>query len=176
MKSPLLRASLAASVALLLLAGCDRPDKDQAPAKTENPPPAPERPETSGTTSELGPDQSVSPEGATVSVGAAAARVMTPVYAPIYPGAVVSSSVVGESGVGPGGIVDYNVDASPTAVIAFYEARMKKIGKTISMKQDMGDNVHMLTAGDSGDGKGAVQVIASPAGKGAKVVLTWSDE
>ncbi|MBX3479494.1 MAG: hypothetical protein KF842_03775 [Caulobacter sp.] len=180
MNSPLLRMSLAASIGLALLAGCNKQDKTQNPADTpEATPPqaaAPAAPAPAPANPPLGPDQSVTPEGATVSVGSAAAKVATPAYAPIYPGAVVASSVIGESGVGSGGSVDYRVDASPATVIAFYEARMKKIGKTISMKQDMGDNVHMLTAGDSGDGRGAVQVIASPSGKGAKVELTWSDE
>ena len=108
--------------------------------------------------------------------GAAAAKVATPTYAPLYPGAVVSTSVVGESGVGKGGSVVYRVNASPAAVIGFYEGKVKAAGKPVTMNAEMGANVRMLTAGDSGDGKGAVQVIASPSGDGSEVQLTWSDE
>jgi hypothetical protein len=174
---PMFRMMLIAGATTVLLAGCGKSDDDgpasAAPeatgSETATPAPSPEPPPA-------GPGQSMTQEGATVSVGAAAARVATPAYAPLYPGAVVSSSVIGESGVGPGGSVSYRANASPAAVIAFYEDRLKSISKPISMKQDMGGDVHMLTAGDSGDGKGAVQIIASPAGKGAEVQLTWSDE
>lgn len=172
MQSPMIRVFLAAGAAALLLAGCGKADKAGSPPPAEAPAtPAPAGPEPAA----VGPEQGMSPDGPAVSVGPAAARVTTPAYAPLYPGAVVSSSIVGESGVGPGGSVGYRANATPEAVIAFYEARMKAVGKTITMNQDMGDNVHMLTAGDTGDGKGAVQVIASPAGKGAEVQLTWSD-
>lgn len=177
MQFPMFRMMLIAGATTVLLAGCGK-SEDDVPAR-----PAPEAagPEAGVTTPSpdapaADPGQSMSSEGATVSVGAAAARVVTPDYAPLYPGAVVSSSVIGESGVGPGGSVSYRADAPPATVIAFYEGRLKSINKPISMKQDMGGDVHMLTAGDSGDGKGAVQVIASPAGKGAEVQLTWSDE
>ncbi|MBI1404529.1 MAG: hypothetical protein GC145_00215 [Caulobacter sp.] len=171
----MIRPFLILAAAGCLLAACGKSDTPPPPADATPAPTAAPTPGPGPGNPPMGPDQPVTPDGASVSVGGAAAKVATPVYAPIYPGAVVSSSAIGESGVGPGGTVDYHVDATPAAVIAFYEARMKKIGKTISMKQDMGD-VHMLTAGDSGDGKGAMQVIASPAGKGAKVELTWSDE
>ena len=169
----MIRFSLVAATTVLLLAACGKKEESETPTPAESPakaeaPTAPAGP--------LGPDQTVTADGATVSVGAAAARVATPSYAPLYPGAVVSTSVVGESGVGKGGSVVYKVNASPAAVIGFYEGKVKAAGKPVTMNAEMGSNVRMLTAGDSGEGKGAVQVIASPAGDGSEVQLTWSDE
>lgn len=167
----MIRFSLIAASAVLLLAACGKKEESETPppaetqAKAEAPAAGP-----------LGPDQTVTSDGATVSVGEAASKVATPAYAPLYPGAVVSTSVVGESGVGMGGSVVYRVNASPAAVIDFYEGKVKAVGKPVTMNAEMGANVRMLTAGDSGDGKGAVQVIASPAGDGSEVQLTWSDE
>ncbi len=169
----MIRLSLVAASAVLLLAACGKKEESETPAPAQPPveaqsPAAPAAP--------LGPDQTVTSDGATVSVGEAASKVNTPAYAPLYPGATVTNSVIGESGVGKGGSVVYKVAASPAAVIGFYEGKVKAAGKPITMNAEMGANVRMLTAGDNGDGKGAVQVIASPAGGGSEVQLTWSDE
>lgn len=168
----MIRFCLLAASAALLLAACGKKEESETPTPAE-PKAKAEAPAAPGP---LGPGQTVTADGATVSVGAAAAKVATPTYAPLYPGAVVSTSVVGESGVGMGGSVVYRVNASPAAVIGFYEGKVKAAGKPVTMNAEMGANVRMLTAGDSGDGKGAVQVIASPAGDGSEVQLTWSDE
>ena len=169
----MIRFSLVAVSAVLLLVACGKAEESETPTPAE-PEAKAEAPATS--TGPLGPDQTVTADGATVSVGAAASKVATPDYAPLYPGAVVTTSVVGESGVGKGGSVTYRVTASPAAVIGFYEDRVKAAGKPVTMNAEMGANVRMLTAGDSGDGKGAMQVIASPGGSGSEVQLTWSDE
>ncbi len=163
----MIRFSFVVASAVLLLAACGKAEESETPTPAE----APATP-----TGPLGPDQSITADGATVSVGAAASKVATPAYAPLFPGAVVTTSVIGESGVGRGGSVTYRVGASPAAVISFYEGKVKAAGKPVTMNAEMGANVRMLTAGDNGDGKGAMQVIASPAGSGSEVQLTWSDE
>lgn len=167
----MIRFSLVAASALLLLAACGKKEEAETPTSLE---PKTEAP--AGTTAPPGPGQTVTGDGATVSVGEAASRVATPAYAPIYPGATVINSVIGESGVGKGGTVTYRVNASPAAVIGFYEQKVKAAGKPVTMNAEMSPTVRMLTAGDSGDGKGAMQVIASGAGAGTEVQLTWSDE
>lgn len=169
----MIRFSLVAASAVLLLAACGKAEESETPAPAA---PAAKAEAPAAPTGPLGPDQTVTADGATVSVGAAASKVATPAFAPLYPGATVTTSVVGESGVGKGGSVVYRVKASPAAVIGFYEGKVKAAGKPVTMNAEMGANVRMLTAGDSGTGKGAVQVIASPAGSGTEVQLTWSDE
>ena len=169
----MIRFSLVTASAVLLLAACGKAEESETPTPVE-PPAKAEAP--AAPTGPLGPGQTVTTDGATVSVGAAASKVATPAYAPLYPGAVVVNSVVGESGVGKGGTVTYRANASTAAIIDFYEGKVKAAGKPVTMNAEMGANVRMLTAGDSGDGKGAMQVIASPAGSGSEVQLTWSDE
>ncbi|WGM41067.1 hypothetical protein [Caulobacter sp. NIBR1757] len=169
----MIRFSLVAASAVLLLAACGKAEESETPSPAE---PAAKAEAPAAPTGPLGPDQTVTTDGATVSVGAAASKVATPAYAPLYPGAVVVNSVVGESGVGKGGTVTYRANASTAAIIDFYEGKVEAAGKPVTMNAEMGANVRMLTAGDSGDGKGAMQVIASPAGSGSEVQLTWSDE
>lgn len=169
----MIRFSLVAASAVLLLAACGKAEESETPTPVE-PEAKAEAPATP--TGPLGPDQTITADGATVSVGAAASKVTTPAYAPLYPGATVLTSVVGESGVGKGGSVTYRATANPAAIIDFYEGKVKAAGKPVTMNAEMGANVRMLTAGDSGDGKGAMQVIASPSGSGSEVQLTWSDE
>lgn len=169
----MIRFSLVAASAVLLLAACGKSEEAETPTPAE---PAAKAETPAAPTGPLGPDQTLTADGATVSVGAAASKVTTPAYAPLYPGAVVTTSVVGESGVGKGGSVTYRASASPAAIIDFYEGRLKAAGKPVTMNAEMGANVRMLTAGDSGEGRGAMQVIASPSGSGSDVQLTWSDE
>jgi len=152
-----------AFLSLLLLAACGKPDK-----------PAGDGAEAGGKPPAAAASATVNSGDAVVSVGAAAAGITPPAHVPLYPGAVVTSSVVGESGVGAGGMMTYKARGTPTQVIAFYEARTKQAGRPVTMKAAMGGDVHMLTAGDSGEGKGAMQVIASPAAGGSEVQLTWS--
>ena len=172
------RFLLAVATATLLLSACGRSDEAESPTPAE--PPVAETPEVPESPAKpaapLGPGQTLTADGATASVGPAAAKVVTPAYAPLYPGAVVATSVVGESGVGPGGFVTYRTEAPPKQVAAFYRDRMQKVGKPVTMDADVGGGVQMLTAGDTGEGKGGIQVIASPSGKGSEVQLTWSDE
>jgi hypothetical protein len=172
------RFLVSAAVAALLLSACGRSEDADSPPPAEPPAAeAPQAPEASAKPAPpLGPGQTLTADGATASVGPAAAKVVTPAYAPVYPGAVVATSVVGESGVGPGGFVTYSTEASPKQVAAFYRDRMKAVGKPVTMDADVGGGVQMLTAGDTGEGKGGMQVIASPSGKGSEVQLTWSDE
>ncbi|HYE44581.1 MAG TPA: hypothetical protein VEA44_02285 [Caulobacter sp.] len=172
------RFFLAAGCAVALLTACGRSDREEAPPPAD--PSVAAAPEAAKTPQApavpLGPGQTLTAEGAVVSVGPAAAKLATPAYAPLYPGAIVASSAVGESGVGPGGMVIYRTDAPPGTVIAFYQDKVKAAGKPVTMNADIGGGVHMLTAGDSGEGKGAMQVIASPSGRGSQVELTWSDD
>jgi hypothetical protein len=154
-----------ALVSLVLLAACGKADKPpsekaEGPASAAAPAPAPTAIPDSG--------------DAVVAVGPAAANVKQPAHAPLYPGAEVVSSVIGESGVGAGGIMTFKTKAKPSEVIAFYEANARSAGRPITMNAAMGGDVHMLTAGDSGAGKGALQVIASPAPGGSEVQMTWS--
>ncbi len=154
-----------ALVSLILLAACGEADRPQAekaegPASAAAPAPAPTVIPDSGE--------------AVVAVGPAAANVKQPAHAPLYPGAEVVSSVIGESGVGAGGIMTFRTKATPSQVIAFYESDARSAGRPITMNAAMGGDVHMLTAGDSGAGKGALQVIASPAPGGSEVQMTWS--
>lgn len=162
------RPLAAAALAALLLAACGPSGIDKAEADK-------------GAPSEVAKPKSAEDARADVSAEVAAggpgpaAELKTPAYAPIYPGAVVTSSTIGDSGIGAGGLVNFKVSDPPKTVIAYYEERMAAVGKPITMNSDVG-GVHMLTAGDSGDGKGAMQVMVSAAGKGSEVQLTWSDE
>ena len=156
-----------ALVSLVLLAACGKAEKPpsekaQGPASATAPAPA--------------PAQTAIPNSgeAVATVGPAAANVKLPAHAPLYPGAEVVSSVIGESGVGAGGIMTFKTKATPSQVIAYYEADAKTAGRPITMNAAMGGDVHMLTAGDSGAGKGALQVIASPIQGGSEVQMTWS--
>ena len=160
--------SRAAILSLVLLAACGKTDK-----------PAEDRTEAGGKSqaaapSTTPPSATINTGGAVVAIGPAAAGIKPPDHAPLFPGAVVISSVVGESGVGAGGTMTFKAKASPSQVIAFYESRARESGRPITMKAAMGGDVHMLTAGDSGEGKGAIQVIASPAEGGSEVQMTWS--
>ncbi len=124
----------------------------------------------------LAPGQSITTEGAVHSVGTGGGKLDTPAYAPLFPGARVSESVIGESGVGRGGTVTYSVAASPREVIDFYVEKAKATGKPITMNTQIDTSVYMLTAGDNGEGQGAMQVIASGAGKNSDVQLMWRED
>ena len=160
--------SRVAILSLVLVAACgkaDNPAEDRADAGGK--PPA--------VTAEKSPPSSTVKTGdAVVATGPAAAGVKTPDHAPLYPGAAVITSIVGESGVGAGGAMTFKAGGTPTQVIAFYETKARETGRPVTMKAAMGGDVQMLTTGDSGEGKGALQVIASPAEGGSEVQMTWS--
>ena len=84
--------------------------------------------------------------------------------------------ITGESGVGKGGTVSYRVAASPKEVIDFYARKAEAAGKPITMNTQIDTSVYMLTAGDNGEGEGAMQVIASGAGKNSDVQLMWRED
>jgi hypothetical protein len=160
--------SRVAILSLVLVAACgkaDNPAEDRAGAGGK--PPA-------VTAATSPPSSTVRTGDAVVATGPAAAGVKTPDHAPLYPGAVVITSIVGESGVGAGGAMTFKAGGTPTQVIAFYEAKARETGRPVTMKAAMGGDVQMLTTGDSGEGKGALQVIASPAEGGSEVQMTWS--
>ena len=95
-----------------------------------------------------------------------------PADVPIFPGAVVESSVTGGEAAGGGNLVTFHANAPPAALIAFYKEKAAEAGLGSTFSNQAGDNM-MFTAGKDGSEEG-LQVIATPADGGSSVQLTWS--
>ncbi|MDP1630771.1 MAG: hypothetical protein Q8L66_05065 [Caulobacter sp.] len=106
---------------------------------------------------------------------AAAAASGLPDFAPLFPGARVSSTV---SGVGSGarnaegGSVVFTSDKTPRQIIDFYKARAAATGLASAMDADMG--AALMFVGQNKADKRGVQVMASPEGGGSTVTVTWT--
>lgn len=110
--------------------------------------------------------------------GAAAPRNM-PAYAPIYPGAVIESSMDGVSssaeGGQSGGMVAFRTSDSPQKVASFYRARLDSSGLTERNDANLNGTM-LLTAASSDDTDHGVQISISPSeqGNGSVVSVIYS--
>lgn len=84
--------------------------------------------------------------------------------APLYPGAKVVSSMIGQSAEGAGGMATLSTTASKEAVIAFYKRVVAERGlKQVSEVTTNGN--YVLVAGNEG-GEGGMQIMVQPGEKG----------
>ncbi len=111
-------------------------------------------------------------ETAQITTGGAGAPVKLPSYLPLYPGAVVESSMIASGGANTGNMVMFHTAAKPADVVAFYKQKAEGAGFGSTFSNQAGDNL-MFTAGKEGSEEG-LQVIATPADGGASVQLTWT--
>ncbi len=99
-------------------------------------------------------------------------QVKLPSYLPLYPGAVVESSMVASGGVNTGNLVMFHTASKPADVVAFYKQKAAGAGFGSTFSSQSGDNT-MFTAAKEGAEEG-LQVAATPADGGASVQLTWT--
>ncbi|MBI1407825.1 MAG: hypothetical protein GC145_17055 [Caulobacter sp.] len=115
-------------------------------------------------------------EKATVTTGQgiAAPRNM-PAYAPLYPGAVVESSVDGVSasadGGQRGGMVSFRTSAAPAKVADFYRGRFDASSLKDRSETNISGSIILGAASAGGGGEG-VQVSIVPAEDGGGSVVT----
>jgi len=116
---------------------------------------------------------------ATITTGggaAVAAAANLPDYAPLYPGASVEMSAASAPGdeSSVGGTVTYMTNATPQQVVDFYKQKSAAKGVPAKMNANMGAALMFAAADDSG--ARSVQVIATPAGTGTNVAVTWASQ
>lgn len=88
-----------------------------------------------------------------------------PDYAPLYPGAKVTSGVGGDVAEGPGGVVTFETSDSPTAVVRFYKAAAEKAGLKSRVEMHMNDVQIYGAEDESGHRSLQVQAKSSESGK-----------
>jgi len=97
-----------------------------------------------------------------------------PDFAPLYPGAKVTSSVSGtntNSNGGSGAMVTFTVPASQSDVIAFYKQKAGAAGLGETMNMDQG-NTMMFVAGKE---KKSLQVVATKTDSGTQAQVIWGN-
>lgn len=159
--------AVAAWMATLAVAGCDRPSAGEAPADA---------------------GAAAAADGATPATDAPAPRVATPTtaaataaapgapaFAVVYPGAEVSGpATVARGPEGPGGILSFTTEATPDAVIDFYRQRAEAAGLASVMAMNTGDARAYGAAAGDGSGK-LLRVVATPVEDGpTSVQLDWT--
>jgi hypothetical protein len=101
-----------------------------------------------------------------------------PAFAPLYPGAKVTTQVAKAAGDGTrGGMVVLRTDDPVAKVIAFYDAKAKEAGlKASMMVNDEEGAVRIFGDNDGTSGRGALIAIGkSDEGKGTEIVITAGD-
>ena len=83
-----------------------------------------------------------------------------PAFAPVYPGAVVTASVTGNSGEAKG-MVAFTTADSDEAVIAFYRDKAKASGMAEEAEVNM-NGTRVLSMGSGNAGDAGLQVTVSP--------------
>lgn len=98
-----------------------------------------------------------------------------PAFAVLYPGAQADGAPIAANGPGgPGGLITFNTDADPEAVVAFYRQRAEQAGLASIMAMNQGE-ARAYGAAASGDKGASLQVVASPGEDGlTSVQLSWS--
>lgn len=93
-----------------------------------------------------------------------------PAYIGVYPGAKVSSSMVGGDASGVGGTLIMDTNAQPADIIKFYKQKTDAAGfkQTLSMDQG-GTLVYSAAAGERG-----IHVLAARTDSGTHAQVTWS--
>lgn len=98
-----------------------------------------------------------------------------PSFAVLYPGGTIDERVLGQGGpTGDGGLVTFVTDASPEAVIAFYETRAKAADLAPVMAMTQGET-RAYGAAEPGPEGASLSVVASPGDDGTSVQLSWSE-
>jgi hypothetical protein len=102
------------------------------------------------------------------------ANTKMPDFAPLYPGAKVTSSVVGANSKDgqQGAMVIFSVAASPTDVVAFYKQKATAAGLPQTMSADI-NNTQMFAAGKD---KKSVTVSASASNGTTQVQVLWGSD
>lgn len=96
-----------------------------------------------------------------------------PGFAPLYPGAKVTSSVVANNPNGTKGAqVAFTVAAPPSDVIAFYKKSVDAAGLPQTMNMSQGDTM-MLMAGKD---KKSVAVTVNKQDNGSQVMVIWGSD
>ncbi|MGD0142308.1 MAG: hypothetical protein ABSC92_04045 [Rhizomicrobium sp.] len=96
-----------------------------------------------------------------------------PAFAPLYPGAKVTSSIVGSNNNGTKGAqVSFTVAASPSDVIAFYKKNIDAAGLPQTLNATEGDSM-MLVAGKD---KKSVAVTVTKQDNGSQVLVIWGSD
>jgi hypothetical protein len=100
------------------------------------------------------------------------ANVSMPSFAPLYPGAKVTASMQAAGNDGKGGMVTFETQSGASDVIAFYKHTAAASEMTDKMDSSGGGST-MFAASDAA-GKKSLEVVASEAGAGSRVQVTWS--
>ena len=152
--------------AALALAGCGK--KDEKTVYTDG--------KNTVSTSESGDHMTITGQnGEKVEFGSgASAAAKLPAYAPLYPGATVTSSFTGSGKDGSGGVVAFHTSAAPADVIAFYKDKTAAGGLTQSMNADMNGTL-MFAAGKDND-KTSISITATKAAGGTDTTITWGSK
>jgi len=95
-----------------------------------------------------------------------------PDYAPLYPGATITSSFAGSGKDGSGGSLAFHTTAAPADVIAFYKDKTAGGGLKQSMNADM--NGTLMFAAQKDDSKTQISVTATKGANGTDGQVTWS--
>lgn len=160
------RYSAVALTAALVLSACSRTEPEAAAAEAAD---------ASATEAVAADADAAAPPAPPAPSTAQPAAPGAPSFAVIYPGGVTrGAATLAESPAGPGGILEFTTDATPDAVVAFYEQRAEAAGlkKITSMSQAGGAG---YSAGDGADGRGQlIQVIATAVLGQTSVQLSWS--
>jgi len=97
-----------------------------------------------------------------------------PDFAPLYPGAKVTTSFTGSGKDGAGGMVAFQVAASAADVVSFYKAKATSAGLAQTMSAEMGDTTTYVAANEKT--KHTVSVSATKGSDGTTVQITWSEK
>jgi hypothetical protein len=96
-----------------------------------------------------------------------------PDFAPLYPGAIVTSSMAGNNANGAKSAqVIFAVSAAPSDVIAFYKQKSDAAGLVQSVNATVNDTVMFEASKD----KKSILVTASKGSKGTQVSITWGSD
>lgn len=119
-------------------------------------------------------DEAAAPVAATVALATPRAASGAPVFAPLYPGAVIADpATVAQGPDGPGGIVSFTTTASPDQVVAFYRQKAEAAGLASVNSMDRGDAKAYGAA--SASGGDLLNVVADGVAPGeTHVQLSWT--
>ena len=162
--------SIAISLAVLCalgLAGCDRKPKEDKTVTINSP---------DGKVTISGNGEKFTMHAhdgsSTVEINGAGTSVKMPDYAPLFPGAKVLSSVLGNGSNGTGGMVSFSTSASPQDVIDFYKAKAKESGFEDAMSMNTGGT--LMYAANATGGSKSMQITATKDDKGTNAQVVWS--
>jgi hypothetical protein len=165
-----MKRSVAATImGAMVLAGCgEREPVEVAPAADEV------GVEAIAPAADTPPEARLAPTAGTASAQPAAEG--APAFAVIYPGGTPGGpATIAQGPEGPGGIVAFTTDATPTAVVAFYRQRAEAAGLKSINTMNRGDSMG-YAAGDGADGRGQLMSVVATRveGEPTSVQLSWT--